>query len=74
LRFVQLEEPLEEFDLSKLEKVVEIAYRLTREDGTRLAFEFWAKAYMLYAIVRSEKWRLEEEKRKQREYRALQER
>ena len=58
------EKPLEEFDLSKLEKIVEIADRLTVEDGDKLAFEFWAKVYALYAIVRTQKWRLEEEKRR----------
>lgn len=34
------EKPLEEFDFSKLKKVVEIADKLSREGGTRLAFEF----------------------------------
>jgi hypothetical protein len=33
------EKPLEESDFSKLKKVVEIADKLSREGGTRLAFE-----------------------------------
>jgi len=49
------EKPLEEFDLSKLEKIVEIADRLTVENGDKLAFKFWAKVYALYAIVRTRK-------------------
>lgn len=49
------EKPLEEFDLSKLEKIVEIADKLTVENGDKLAFEFWAKVYALYAIVRTQK-------------------
>jgi len=60
------EKPVGELDLWKFEKIVEIAERLTREEPSRYAFEFWMKAYMLYAITRAEKLRREEEKRKSR--------
>jgi hypothetical protein len=60
------EKPVEELDLWKFEKIVEIAERLTKEEPSRHAFEFWMKAYMLYAVTRAEKLRREEEKRKLR--------
>jgi len=39
--------PIEEIDLWRLEKIVEIADRLTREESFRLAFELWMKAYSM---------------------------
>jgi hypothetical protein len=41
-----------------------LAKRLVREEPSKHAFEFWMKAYMLYAIIRAEKLRREEEKRR----------
>ena len=59
-----MEKPSKEIDLWKLEKIVEIAERLTREEPSRTSFEFWMKAYMLYAMIRSEKFKEEEKKLK----------
>jgi hypothetical protein len=58
------EKPVKEIELWKLEKLVEIADRLTREEPSRLSAEFLVKAYMLYSIIRSEKIREEEKARK----------
>ena len=42
-------------DLSKLDKILEIADRLLMEEGSREAAELWFKTYMLKAILRKER-------------------
>jgi len=54
MREIREKDP-KEIDLSKLDKILEIADRLLRKEGTREAAELWFKTYMLKAILRKEK-------------------